>query len=423
MSEEKDMAQQQHVEAQHVEAPNAHSQFTTEKYINELNHNTKRRRVSNDDYLTTHITTMISNHNTNVTSIDLNNVSNEETIKQQKERLRIEGIVKSKLEILKDRTDVDGKVKRAKLLKRALIELHYKKSDETCAICIQDMKGHKVIHTPCGHTFHMNCLNTQISTYKNLKCSLCRHPIYDNDDDDDDDRYYRNAFNVTALAVAISSNHYLDALAEIANIEWSENNRYNAEQAQAQQTEGAQAQQTEQSQVEPMIGQAQPAQTAHAEEQPAQRAQTEEHTEGAQVEPMIGQAQHTEEHTEGAQTEQSEIEDMNILAFEISQLLERIDIELEFRNLEIRINNLLSGIEEKINEIDETLTNTGVGVGVCVGEASQESQASQASQESQASQASQASQESQESQESQASEASQATNEVGDDGAIADKPH
>ena len=51
---------------------------------------------------------------------------------------------------------------------------------------------------------------------------------------------------------------------------------------------------------------------------------------------------------------------MNILAFEISQLLDRIDIELEFRNLENRINNLLSGIEEKINEIDETLTNTSV---------------------------------------------------------------
>jgi hypothetical protein len=61
---------------------------------------------------------------------------------------------------------------------RNIIELKYEEKEE-CAICLTSMEDKKVLHIPCGHTFHYNCI---FSVFNGMhpaknKCPLCR---YDN---------------------------------------------------------------------------------------------------------------------------------------------------------------------------------------------------------------------------------------------------
>ena len=116
-----------------------------------------------------------------------------------------------------------SKVKFAKLYHRVMIELKYKKND-TCALCLEDMKNKKVQHTPCGHTFHMNCLEMQFSKYYNYRCSLCRYQIYDPEEEPEPEYTpFRNAF--------ISMDNSLTILAEVAEAEWNINNSFEPEEA------------------------------------------------------------------------------------------------------------------------------------------------------------------------------------------------
>ena len=142
-------------------------------------------------------------------------------IKKENEKKRIERVKADEEKIENQKLDIDSKVKIAKSSRRVIIELKYRKKDDTCALCMEDMENKKVQHTPCGHSFHMSCLDKQFTEYKDYRCSLCRYQIYEPEYVPDHEYSYtfRNAFRLT-------DNSYLEALAEIADAEWNANNAY-----------------------------------------------------------------------------------------------------------------------------------------------------------------------------------------------------
>jgi len=142
---------------------------SSDKYTHLLNHKSKRIRNSYDS------STLLYEEE------EENNeyrFCEDMKIKRENEIKRIERVKANAEKREKERLDIDSKIKYAKSSGRIIIELEYKKK-EKCALCIEDMENKKVQHTPCGHSFHMSCLETQISMYKNYRCSLCRYPIYD----------------------------------------------------------------------------------------------------------------------------------------------------------------------------------------------------------------------------------------------------
>ena len=185
------------------------------KYINCIIYKPKRRRVSNDSM---YDSTIYEEENNDY-------YFNEESIKfkRENERKRIERVKENAEKREKEKLDIDSKVKIAKSSGRVIIELKYRKKDDTCALCMEDMENKKVQHTPCGHSFHMSCLDKQLTEYKDYRCSLCRYQIYEPEYVDEPEYNYtlRNAFRLTD-----SSNSFLEALAEIAVAEWNENNAY-----------------------------------------------------------------------------------------------------------------------------------------------------------------------------------------------------
>ncbi len=95
----------------------------------------------------------------------------------ERENKRLERIKEAEEKIKREQLDIESKVKLAISSKRVIIELKCKK-DEICALCIENLKDKKVQHTPCGHSFHMKCLEMQCSIYEDYNCSLCRCQIY-----------------------------------------------------------------------------------------------------------------------------------------------------------------------------------------------------------------------------------------------------
>jgi hypothetical protein len=59
--------------------------------------------------------------------------------------------------------------------KRLIVQIKYPK-DETCAICLNNMKNTTVKYAPCGHIFHSKCLNELFSSRCRSKknCPNCR---------------------------------------------------------------------------------------------------------------------------------------------------------------------------------------------------------------------------------------------------------
>jgi len=95
----------------------------------------------------------------------------------ERENKRLERIKEAEEKKKREQLDIDSKVKLAISSKRVIIELKCRK-DERCALCIENLKNKKVQHTPCGHSFHMKCLEMQCSMYEDYNCSLCRCQIY-----------------------------------------------------------------------------------------------------------------------------------------------------------------------------------------------------------------------------------------------------
>lgn len=66
--------------------------------------------------------------------------------------------------------------------KRVTVELDYSGDHENlCAICLLDMHRMPVKHIPCGHTFHLSCLNKLLNSNSscNNKCPCCRKKIFE----------------------------------------------------------------------------------------------------------------------------------------------------------------------------------------------------------------------------------------------------
>ena len=63
----------------------------------------------------------------------------------------------------------------AKNRNRLIIQQKYN-HDTECPICMDSMLHRSVLHTPCKHVFHINCL-FKVFQYgmMNYKCPLCRH--------------------------------------------------------------------------------------------------------------------------------------------------------------------------------------------------------------------------------------------------------
>lgn len=54
-------------------------------------------------------------------------------------------------------------------------------SDDTCAICLNNMFNKTVTHLRCGHTLHLKCFRrlTGSSLSSKQKCPICRAPYED----------------------------------------------------------------------------------------------------------------------------------------------------------------------------------------------------------------------------------------------------
>ena len=66
----------------------------------------------------------------------------------------------------------------AKEKKRLIIEIKCKEH-EMCPICLDEMYGKIVCHTPCGHRFHGPCLRKQLEIqHEGMKtCAMCRYNL------------------------------------------------------------------------------------------------------------------------------------------------------------------------------------------------------------------------------------------------------
>ena len=56
--------------------------------------------------------------------------------------------------------------------KRSMIELK-SPVDEICSICIESVKNKRVKILPCGHRYHVSCINKWLNSKKNT-CAKCR---------------------------------------------------------------------------------------------------------------------------------------------------------------------------------------------------------------------------------------------------------
>lgn len=67
----------------------------------------------------------------------------------------------------------------AKQLDRFMIQTNFYSNDD-CSICLERIHKAKVIHLPCGHTFHLACFKKQIiySSQNKFTCSLCRRNTF-----------------------------------------------------------------------------------------------------------------------------------------------------------------------------------------------------------------------------------------------------
>ena len=64
-------------------------------------------------------------------------------------------------------------------LNRVIAQKKYN-NDEQCSICLTSMLNQTVLHIPCGHIFHNNCINTVFKSdcLTKYNCPLCRFDIY-----------------------------------------------------------------------------------------------------------------------------------------------------------------------------------------------------------------------------------------------------
>jgi len=106
-------------------------------------------------------------------------------------------------------------------LNRVIAQQKYNNND-SCSICLSSMLKQTVLHIPCGHVFHNNCINTVFKSncLTKYSCPLCRFNVYYAlrkigfpplqivEDSSDDDEYYDNAIVTITSILEIMGNSF-----------------------------------------------------------------------------------------------------------------------------------------------------------------------------------------------------------------------
>ena len=104
-------------------------------------------------------------------------------------------------------------------LNRVIAQQKYN-NDELCSICLSSMLKQTVLHIPCGHIFHNNCINTVFNSdcLTKYNCPLCRYDIYSSlqklgfpplqIEEDEDDEHYNIAIDTISSILEIMGNSF-----------------------------------------------------------------------------------------------------------------------------------------------------------------------------------------------------------------------
>ena len=64
---------------------------------------------------------------------------------------------------------------------KMLSKVNKKTKRETCSLCLQEMRVGNVLHTPCGHSFHLKCMTEMVVSCRGNwwhKCPNCRTDMF-----------------------------------------------------------------------------------------------------------------------------------------------------------------------------------------------------------------------------------------------------
>lgn len=53
---------------------------------------------------------------------------------------------------------------------------------DSCSLCLKNMCVGRILHTPCGHSFHLNCMSQMVTSFRGNwwhKCPNCRTDLFD----------------------------------------------------------------------------------------------------------------------------------------------------------------------------------------------------------------------------------------------------
>jgi len=101
-----------------------------------------------------------------------------------------------------------------------VIAQHKYKIDEQCSICLSSMLNKTVIHIPCGHIFHNNCITTVFKSncLTKYNCPLCRFDLYStlrklgylplNIEEDNDDEQFDIAIETITSILDVIGNSF-----------------------------------------------------------------------------------------------------------------------------------------------------------------------------------------------------------------------
>lgn len=104
-------------------------------------------------------------------------------------------------------------------LNRAIVQQKYN-NNESCSICLCSMLKQTVLHIPCGHIFHNNCINAVFKSncLTKYNCPLCRYDIYSSlqklgfpplqREEEEDDEDFDNAMDTIASILEIMGNSF-----------------------------------------------------------------------------------------------------------------------------------------------------------------------------------------------------------------------
>jgi hypothetical protein len=107
-------------------------------------------------------------------------------------------------------------------LNRVIVQTKYN-MDEQCSICLSSMVNKTVLHIPCRHIFHNNCINTVFKSncLAKYNCPLCRSDIYsslkklgfpplliEEEEEDIDDEHFDQSIDTVSVILEVIGNAF-----------------------------------------------------------------------------------------------------------------------------------------------------------------------------------------------------------------------